>query len=191
MVEDFKSVSQGKSLKHVREALGRLPSGGFERLSDLVVIPDVYGKVKREREIARKYSGGESQRHADLKNYLARHPEQLGLDATSRLTEYRFATGDRVDLLVRDRNGCAHAVEVEIGGDAENWVGMMQALKYRALLSPAFALAENACYGILAALSISREAREHCQRFGIRAVQIPLSRVQRKNYERETRRRKR
>ena len=177
VVEDFKCSAQGISLKHVHAALGRLPSGKIERLSRLALVPEVHAPEERKRELARKYPRGESQAHAALKDYLARHPEALGLNAISTRMEYRFATSDRVDLLVREREGNIHAVEVEIGGDSENRVGMMQALKYRALLSPTFDLAENECCGILAAYSISSQARALCERFGIRAVEVSSAAV--------------
>ncbi len=92
-----------------------------------------------KEEVRRKYGGGgESPEHRALKEWIAAHPEVLGLDPAVRgQTEFRFPSADRVDVAffhpTDDR--LVHVVEVELEGKAELRVGVYQAVKYRALAS--------------------------------------------------------
>ncbi len=79
-------------------------------------------------------AGGESQAHLLLKQYIAAHPELLGLSAQAvPRVEYRFATGDRVDVLFENHRPDRTVVEVEISGEDNLLVGVQQALKYQTL----------------------------------------------------------
>lgn len=78
--------------------------------------------------------GGESAAHQQLKLYVAGHGSEFGLSpaATSHV-EYSFATGDRVDVLFKNHLPDRTVVEVEVQGDDNVCVGVMQAIKYRSL----------------------------------------------------------
>jgi hypothetical protein len=78
--------------------------------------------------------GGESAAHRLLKHYVAAHPVDLGFspEAEARI-EYPFATGDRVDVLFENHRPDRTVVEVEIEGERNICVGVLQAIKYRSL----------------------------------------------------------
>ena len=80
---------------------------------------------------------GESYEHKTLKEYVAQHPEQVGLPATTKhgYVEYLFASGDKADVVFETQNGYL-GVEVKsvISNDADLNRGLFQAVKYQALL---------------------------------------------------------
>ena len=78
--------------------------------------------------------GGESAAHRLLKLYVATHPSELGFSPEAKPhVEYSFATGDRVDLLFENHHPDRTVVEVEIEGEQNVAVGVLQAIKYRSL----------------------------------------------------------
>ena len=87
-------------------------------------------------ELGMKYGpGGEGELHRRLKECVHAHPEVLRLGAhRAAHLEFRFVTGDRVDVAVELADGTWCAVEVEVGGELGTTIGAHQALKYRALL---------------------------------------------------------
>ena len=86
-----------------------------------------------ESELKNKYNpGGEGERHRKLKQFIADHPERLGLDRGEGTMEHRFVTGDSVDVSVDPANGEHCVVEIAIEGEP-TLIGAHQALKYRAL----------------------------------------------------------
>lgn len=100
--------------------------------------PDVNGclpssAVKRIL-LKRKYgSGGESENHRHLKEYIARHPELLGINPRSveARVEHLFPSGDLVDILFEPKKeGKNTVVEIELDCVLP---GLHQAIKYRAL----------------------------------------------------------
>ena len=78
--------------------------------------------------------GGESAAHELLKLYVASHPGLLGLSSTARShVDYRFATGDCVDILVQNHMPDRTVVAVEVEGEQHVRVGIHQAIKFRSL----------------------------------------------------------
>ena len=78
--------------------------------------------------------GGESAAHRLLKLYVASHPVELGFSPEAEaLVEYSFPTGDRVDVLFENHRPDRTVVEVEIEGEQNICIGILQAIKYRSL----------------------------------------------------------
>jgi hypothetical protein len=78
--------------------------------------------------------GGESEAHRLLKLYVAAQPVAFGLSSqASAHVEYPFATGDRVDVLFENHLPERTVVEVEVAGEQNVCVGVLQAIKYRTL----------------------------------------------------------
>jgi hypothetical protein len=100
---------------------------------------DNVATVHEELEIVRSRvgtfgPGGESAAHRRLKLYVASHPADFGLSAQARSqVEYRFQTGDRVDVMFENHAPDRTVVEVEIAGEDNICVGIHQAIKYRSL----------------------------------------------------------
>lgn len=78
--------------------------------------------------------GGESTAHKLLKYYVADHPREFGLSAAATPhVEYSFATGDRVDVMFENHLPDRTVIEVEVEGEREVCIGILQAIKYRSL----------------------------------------------------------
>ena len=80
----------------------------------------------------RKYGhGGEGQDHKRLKEWIAEHPEEIGIkNVKNTVIEYSFCCGDTVDILFELKDGNDIVVEVET---LDQLPGCHQAIKYRAL----------------------------------------------------------
>jgi hypothetical protein len=81
--------------------------------------------------------GGEGEDHRKLKNYVASHPEILGLSGFGTgSTEYIFPSADKIDVVFRDKKG-NRWVGIEVKGpssdEADILRGLFQCVKYSAL----------------------------------------------------------
>jgi hypothetical protein len=80
---------------------------------------------------------GESDKHKNLKYFIAQHPEALNLPKTTPIgeTEYPLPSGDSLDVLFRVKDDWI-AVEVKssISRSADIVRGMFQCVKYRAVI---------------------------------------------------------
>jgi hypothetical protein len=83
-------------------------------------------------------SGGEGKEHKKLKEYVAKHPELVGLPAQARngVTEECLLSGDSLDVSFEHRRHWV-AVEVKshISSDLDVQRGLFQCVKYRAVMS--------------------------------------------------------
>lgn len=119
---------------------------------------------------ARKYGpGGEGEAHRELKEWVAKHPDALGLHDVigEGEVEYPFCCGDSADVVFRHKSGRWTAVEIETTTPFP--AGAFQVIKYRALLCAdrELALDSNSVMGILVAWSIPSEVREFCRKYGV------------------------
>ena len=65
---------------------------------------------------------------------MAAHPLDFGLSpAAVPHLEYRFTTGDRVDVMFENHLPDRTVVEVEVDGEQHICIGIHQAIKYRSL----------------------------------------------------------
>lgn len=108
---------------------------------------------------------------AHLQELLAANPETLGDGFTLVRREYMTAIGP-VDLLCRDGNGGAVAVEVKRRGEID---GVEQLTRYLELLGRDPLLAPVA--GVFAAQEIKPQARVLAQDRGIRCVVVDYDRL--------------
>jgi hypothetical protein len=90
-----------------------------------------------ESRVASFGAGGESPGHRKLKNFIASHPEAVGLPATLSPgdTEKPLQSGDSLDVFFRHGHDWI-AVEVKsaLSSEADIVRGMFQCVKYRAVL---------------------------------------------------------
>lgn len=116
----------------------------------------------------RKYgSSGEGKNHRELKEHLAKHPEELGLkEITHHKVEHGFMSRDSADLVFWHKNGEITVVEIETDFPRP---GDYQLIKYRALLCAenGLRLDSHTVHAILVAWSIPPEIREFCRKYGI------------------------
>ena len=90
---------------------------------------------------------GESPEHQAFKEAVRLHPAWFGIPRCSATVEYRFRTGDAVDVLFT-RGTRRWGVEVKSAVSQEGDIlrGLFQCVKYRALLQAEQTAAGNACF---------------------------------------------
>jgi hypothetical protein len=145
-------------------------------------IPPATGPMKHksaERQKTmhktRKYgSGGEGEKHKELKLWIACHPEFLGSnDVTNVEVEHTYLSGDSADLVISHNDGKYTVVEVET---TDPMPGAHQAIKYRSLLcaEKMLELGTERVRAVLVAWSIPDEVRNFCNKYGIEVKEIRL-----------------
>lgn len=138
--------------------------------------PDAKLAVRRDKmtlgERMRKYGpGGEGKMHARLKQYIACHPEVLGVGgmASEAVIEHRFDSGNHVDVLIQFTDGRDAVVEVETDVPLP---GCHQAVMYRVLRC----VQRNADLGspevvsALVAFKLDPRTRELANKYGVHVV---------------------
>ena len=130
----------------------------------------------QQREaLRRKYGpGGEGPEHHALKKYIFEHPEVLGLRPVYKQMEYRFDSGDRVDVYFRTVDGTIIVVEIEIEGQDATRIGTLQAIKYRALAAAEAGrrLLSEKTQALLVAYSIPSSVVAFAKQYEIQCHQI-------------------
>lgn len=123
--------------------------------------------------------GGESPEHLALKKFVAHHPERALKETGLRLVEdgkeYTFCTGDRIDVLLEDREGRPVAVEIELAQTARQLDGFLQAIKYRALICAYWGRPIDGGRAVLVAHDLAPEIMQRCMDHGVEPHIIPLS----------------
>lgn len=105
-----------------------------DRVFELDNVATVHDLQLIKERIGTHGLGGESAAHRRLKLYVASHPTEFGLSAEALPhVEYRFQTGDRVDVMFENHLPDRTVVEVEVAGEQNICVGIHQAIKYRSL----------------------------------------------------------
>lgn len=125
--------------------------------------------------IARKYPGGEGEEHKKLKEWIAQHPEEIGLRLVKGEgePEYVFPSGDAVDILFELVDNRYAVVEVETWNPLP---GCYQALKYKVLKCAelGWKVGSPAVEAIVVARIGSDEIMRFCAKYGIRFVKTDL-----------------
>jgi hypothetical protein len=116
----------------------------------------------------RKYGpGGEGKDHYELKTWIQRHPEVIGLtDVSDVAVEHPFISGDAVDLVFAHKSGAYTVVEIETTTPLP---GAHQAIKYRALLcaEKGLPLDSSKVRSKIVAWSIPSDVEQFCSTYGI------------------------
>lgn len=117
----------------------------------------------------RKYGPkGESDAHKKLKEWIAQHPEFLGLRNVRKVEveEHIFPSGDLPDIVFICENDEYVVVEIET---TDPLPGAYQSLKYKILLcaEKSFSLNSPKVKSFLIAHIIPEDVRRFCQRYGI------------------------
>ncbi|NQT74275.1 MAG: DUF91 domain-containing protein [Chloroflexi bacterium] len=131
---------------------------------------------KHPQKVSSGKSGGESDEHLNLKQYIASDPEKvLGESGLKTIkVEYEFPTGDRADIALEDSMGRIIGLEVELSVDKGQLEGILQAIKYRYML----ALMEERKYyetrSFLVAHSIHNEMKKICDKYKVEYFIVDL-----------------
>lgn len=99
-------------------------------------LPAPNSKRPSKKSILSFGSGGESDNHRRMKEYVAKHPELVDLPRDAKaITEYSFFSGDRVDIMFTLGNTMI-AVEIksDLSPGEDIYRGLHQCIKYKSLL---------------------------------------------------------
>lgn len=150
---------------------------GWDALLKELDLPAVDPTVEDLDERGRAYSefiertgGGESDDHQKLKEYVAAHPEVIGLPAESAAQmDFLFVAGDRADIVFGTGPDTWAVVEIKNGEIGELVKGVYQNIKYRALLQAEKGHGNsNHVDAILVAYEIPSDISFFAAKFGIR-----------------------
>ncbi len=120
--------------------------------------------------LERTGGGGEGEDHLKLKEFVAAHPEVIGLEKDSApQMEYFFVSGDRADIIFGTGPDTWAIAEIKNGVPGELEKGIYQAIKYRALLQAEKGHgAPIQVDAVLVAYQIPSEISFFAAKFGIR-----------------------
>jgi hypothetical protein len=107
--------------------------------------------IRRAVAIGNKYPGGEGPHHKALKEWIAKHPEAIGLPQGAKAdVEHVFVSGDCVDIAFTLPDASKVVVEIET---THPFPGAHQVIKYRALMHAemGWPLDSNRVRGVLVA----------------------------------------
>ena len=119
--------------------------------------------------LARQGGGGEGAAHRDLKEYIARNPEAIGVQVIKKgEQEHMFISGDCCDILFTLMDKRYAIIEIKNGDPGELVRGIYQLVKYRALLSAEEDLSDNdPPQTLLVAYQIALEVQTLASKFNI------------------------
>lgn len=139
-VTEFKSLTLRQQKSVVDGVLAAVFSyPRWNEVLDYLGLKPVDTGYRKVLDAASAYaSGGESDSHLALKEFVALHPSVVGLHTRTKsgLTEVALPSGDRIDVFF-EVNGVRLAVEVKsrISCEADIVRGLFQCVKYRSVLA--------------------------------------------------------
>jgi hypothetical protein len=110
--------------------------------------------------------------HQKLKDAITKNPSLLGEQLTLVRPEYQFPTNDRIDILFIDAESRFLAVEVEVDVGPLDMAGLLQAVKYQAMLRVQFGRPLSGVRAMLVARSIDPVMQQRAARYGIEIHEI-------------------
>jgi hypothetical protein len=123
----------------------------------------------------RKYgSGGEGIEHRKLKEWIANHPDAIGLKNVKKTSvEYTFPSGDKADVIFELENNQFAVVEIET---SDPLPGCYQALKYRTLKCAELGIpiTSSNVEAIVVAWDFQRFVEDFCSPYRIRHCKYTL-----------------
>ena len=128
----------------------------------------------------RQFGGsGEGPEHLVLKEYVAANPSRImeEKEVTTFAVERSFPTGDRADIVLRDKFGMLIGVEVEVVVSAGDIIGALQAVKYRRMLEMLMHIEQDDCRAVLVAYTIAADVKEICERYDVKCIEVPKKKV--------------
>jgi hypothetical protein len=134
-------------------------------------VEDLDGRGRVYAEMLERTGGsGEGEDHLKLKEFVAAHPEIIGLEKDSApLVEYFFVSGDRADVVFGTGPDTWAIAEFKNGFPGELEKGIYQIIKYRALLQAEKGHGNHVQVdSVLVAYAIPAEISMFAAKFGIR-----------------------
>ena len=145
-------------------------------------------RIARETSKTDRYKfgkGGEGTEHRELKEYIAKHPEFLGIHASdikeTHIDDYPFPSGDKPDIVFKlAKKTSSVVVEIKTDGHEKVLAGFFQAIKYKALEEAKIFIdagQRGDVVAFLVAYKIPVTVKEYANQFGIKTLEIPKEEV--------------
>lgn len=176
ILHDLKDVVQNETTQSMITAL---LESDFSEYS--TVRPSVKGALEEESVkkiwLKRKYGkGGESKEHKQLKEYIAKNPDKIGLKKSEVIShiEHSYISGDLVDILFEPTQGNNNTVvEIELDNVEP---GIHQAIKYRALRCSQLGLilTDKNVKATVVAWRLKQSEKDLCKKYDIDFFEVRL-----------------
>ena len=176
ILHDLKNVVQNETTQSI---INDLLQNDFQEYS--IDRPNIQGSLKEESVkkvlLKRKYGkGGESKEHKQLKEYIAKNPDKIGLskNQVKAKIEHPYISGDLVDILFEPtQNNTNTVVEIELDNVLP---GIHQAIKYRALRCSqlGLTLTDKNVKATVVAWKLNQQEKNVCIKYGIDFYEIKL-----------------
>jgi hypothetical protein len=176
-------ITEGKSLVSIPHfsSIDELVNLLTTQLAETFSISSTIQIITQKMDILRRQGTegpkGESTSHKELKEYVASHPEILGLKGkVYSFLEFSFPSGDQADIAFDLGCNCWAVVEIELEGLLNTLVGLFQAVKYRALQQAVLRAREieGKVDGFLVARSVPRETKYCAKLLDIKVAEVML-----------------
>jgi hypothetical protein len=177
ILHDLKAVVQNETTQSM---IANLLKNDFPNYADTrpTYIGALDDEVIKKILLKRKYGkGGESKEHKDLKEYIAKNPDKIGLkkNEVDPAVEHPFISGDLVDILffpflIGNTNT---VVEIELDNVEP---GIHQVIKYRALRCSQLGLSldDKKVKATVVAWKFKQSEKNLCEKYGIDYFEIKL-----------------
>lgn len=136
---------------------------------------DLVTRALRKKHAPRvRGTGGESEAHKHLKEYVAANPDTVLGEPGLRTVkvESSFPTGDRADIVLEDALGRIIGVEIELTVGDLDLPGVLQALKYRAMLELTHEQKHGQGRAFLIAHSITPAIKALCSQYKVECFEV-------------------
>lgn len=136
---------------------------------------DLVTRALRKKHAPRvRGTGGESAAHKHLKEYVAANPDTVLGEPGLRTVkvESSFPTGDRADIVLEDALGRIIGVEIELAVGDLDLPGVLQALKYRAMLELTHEQKHGQGRAFLIAHSITPAIKALCSQYKVECFEV-------------------
>jgi len=155
----------------------RLTEREYDRIQSQTEIQPSPSQQETTSRARQRYEVREKSReHRQLEKILRQHPERIEQGLQFVHEEYPFPTGDKIDVLLKDSTGRFVTVEIEPAVDKGDKIGLLQALKYRCMFAALHDLNESRVRGLLVARRIHNSIRLQCNKYGIDAKEVRITR---------------
>ena len=177
ILHDLKDVVQNETTQSLISELLENDFNAFSKIRP-PITGALHENIVKKIWLRRKYGkGGESKEHKQLKEYISKNPDKIGLikNQVKSFVEHPYISGDLVDILFQPLKGNNNTV-VEIELDRV-MPGIHQAIKYRALRSSqlGFPLAnEDVKATVVARRKLNSQEKSLCDKYGIDFFEIKL-----------------
>jgi len=177
ILHDLKSIVQNNTTQSM---ITELIENDFPNFANK--RPNITGALKedivKKIRLKRKYGkGGESKEHKQLKEFIAKNPEKIGLNKNEvkPIVEHSFISGDLVDILFAPTSSRSSSTVVEIELDNVE-PGIHQAIKYRVLRCSQLGLplTDKSVRATVVAWKLKLSEKLLCKKYDIEFYEIKL-----------------